>query len=138
MAMKVVRNDTHFRIESQEFNTIWLPDTRANRKVMIVSLRLLCDENGNSIFTHQDLAAIVNSDKKQASSRHVELFRAGGMDFKSFILHQRKVDEEMVSAVLEELKRDPLAKVSGLKESSKTVFPTPLKPVSTIFSRMLF
>ncbi len=38
------------------------------------------------------------------------------MDFKSFILHQRKVDEEMVSAVLEELKSDPLAKVNDLTE----------------------
>ena len=47
MALKVVRNDNLFRIESQELNTtLWLPDTRANRKVMIVSLRLLCDDNG--------------------------------------------------------------------------------------------
>ena len=85
MALKIIKNDTEFRIESQEFNTQWLPDTRANRKVMLVSLRLLCDANGKALYTHEELAAIVGSDKRQASSGHVELFRDGGLDFKNFI-----------------------------------------------------
>ena len=116
MALKVVRKDNLFRIESQEFNTDWLPDTRENRKVMIVLLRLLTDENGKPIYTHKELASIVLSDNKQASSRHVELFRGCGMDFKRFILHKRKVNEQLVEAVLLELKSDPLAKVIQLNQ----------------------
>jgi len=116
MALKILRNNTEFRIESQEFITEWLPDTRANRKVMLVSLRLLCDANGKALYTHEELAAIVGSDKRQASSGHVELFRDGGLDFKNFILHQRKVNDEVVDALCSELKRDPLATVIALKE----------------------
>jgi len=72
MALKVVRNDTEFRIESQEFITQWLPDTHANRKVILVCLRLLCDENGKALYTHEELAGIVCSDKRQRKTRKLQ------------------------------------------------------------------
>ena len=52
---------------------------------------------------------MVNSSNRQAASNHLELFRACGDDFIRFLSHKRKVDEKVVSAVLTELKTDPLA-----------------------------
>jgi len=82
---------TQIKMGVNHFITEWLPDTRANRKVMLVCFRLLCDANGKALYTHQELSAIVGSDKRQASSGHVELFRDGGLDFKNFIFIKPKM-----------------------------------------------
>ena len=41
MALRIMRNDTQFRVEGQGLSLDWLADTRANRKATIVFLRLL-------------------------------------------------------------------------------------------------
>ena len=51
MVLEVVEDDNRFRIETQEFCTFWLQDTPANRKVSVVYLRNLCDEDGKALFT---------------------------------------------------------------------------------------
>jgi hypothetical protein len=38
MALRVVKNDTLFRVEGQDFSTDWLPDTQENRKCCIVKV----------------------------------------------------------------------------------------------------
>ena len=40
MALRIVRNDNQFRVEGQGLSLDWLSDTRANRKAVIVFLRL--------------------------------------------------------------------------------------------------
>ena len=70
MALKIVRDDNQFRVESQYFCTDWLPDTSANRKAMLVFLRLLVGQDGRRMFTHEQLASIVESRNRQACSHH--------------------------------------------------------------------
>jgi len=61
MALKIIRNDNRFRLESQYFCTDWLSDTPENRKAIVVFLRLLSNSDGKPLFTHQALASIVES-----------------------------------------------------------------------------
>jgi transposase-like protein len=116
MALRIERKDNRFRVEGQGLRLDWLADTRANRKAVVVFLRLLSGSDGQPLFPHQQLAKIVGSSNRQASSRHVELFCACGRDFMAFVRHQRKVDDSVVQAVLTQLHENPLATVGQLKE----------------------
>ena len=78
-------------------------------------LRLLCSHRGKPLFTHQQLAQVVSSSNRQASSRHLELFRECGGNFLDFLRHKRKVDDKVVSTVLAQLQKDPLATRGELK-----------------------
>jgi hypothetical protein len=109
MALRIIRNDNLFRIESQQFCTSWVADTPENRKAMIVFLRLLVDSDGRKLFTHQQLAEIVESSNRQAISNHFESFVACGCDFLDFLLRKRKVNSEVCDAVFSALMEDRLA-----------------------------
>lgn len=111
----IVKNDNRFRLESQHCCTDWVSDTPENRKAMIVFLRLLVDSTGRRLFTHQQLAEIVSSSNRQASSNHFESFVACGCDFLDFLLRKRKVNDEVCNAVLSALMEDPLAEVSEIR-----------------------
>jgi transposase-like protein len=117
MALKVDKKDNLFRVVSQDFSTDWVLDTPENRKAMIVFLRLLLDYKGKALYTHQELSEIVGSSNRQACSNHFESFIASGRDFLTFLNRKRKVNDSVVSAVLDELKKDPLAKISELKQN---------------------
>ncbi len=116
MTITVIEEDNRFRVEWQDGCVDWLPDTPSNRKSVVVFLRLLCDESGNPLFTFQELSKIVDSEKRQASSGHAERFRECGSDFLAFLTRKRKVDSEIVEAVLQELLHDPLATVEELRQ----------------------
>lgn len=117
MAFTIIRKDNRFRLETPDISLDWLADTRANRKAAVVFLRLLSDNRGYPLFTHKQLAQIVKSSNRQASSRHLEAFFQCGGDFQDFLCHKRKVDAPVVSAVLAELKLSPLSATSDLKRS---------------------
>ena len=53
MALKIIRNDNPFRLEGQGTSLDWLPSTPANRKSVVVFLRLLHDDAGQLHFTLQ-------------------------------------------------------------------------------------
>lgn len=116
MVLRIEKEDNKFRVKTQAFSISWLPDTSENRKVCVVFLRLLQNENGKPLFTLQQLSCIVSSKNRQASSQHIEDFRDCGKDFKGLLTRQRKVSEEVVLAVSDELYKDPLAEISALKE----------------------
>ena len=61
MALEIVRQDNKFRVQTQYFTTEFLPDTPANRKTMVVALRLMQNENSNKLFTFQKLARITRN-----------------------------------------------------------------------------
>lgn len=61
MALKIIRNDNPFRLEGQGTSLDWLPSTPANRKSVVVFLRLLHDDAGQLHFTLQRLAKILDS-----------------------------------------------------------------------------
>jgi len=62
--VKIVEDDNRFKIETQDFSTSWFIDTAANRKVSVVYLRSLRDEDEKALFTFQELAKIVGSDNR--------------------------------------------------------------------------
>jgi transposase-like protein len=117
MVLNIDRKDNRFRLITQSFCTSWFPDTAANRKVALVFLRLLTDVSGKPLFTLQQLSCIVLSDNRQAASQHLQDFRACGCDFKSLVTRRRKVSEEVVSTLKEQLLSNPLATISELRES---------------------
>ena len=116
MTLSVVEKDNRFRVEWQGNSTDWLPETPSNRKSILVFLRLLRDENGKRMFRFQELSLIVNSQKRQASSGHVERFRECGSDFLQFLTRKRKVDREVVESVKKELLGEPLLEIKELTE----------------------
>ena len=116
MALSFIREDNRFTAEWQGHFTISLPDTPSNRKGILVFLRSLHDSNGKRLFTFQELSVLFDSDNRQASSQHMEDFRASGCDFLSYLTRKRKVDCVVVEAVRQELRRDPLASLKELQD----------------------
>jgi len=92
----------------------WFPDTASNRKAVLVFLRYFRDERGKRL-PFKELSKLVDSEKRQASSGHVEGFRECGSDFLSFLTRKRKVDSQVVEAVLAELLDAPLAETVELQ-----------------------
>jgi len=91
--MDVIRKDNRVCVTGQGIS-VSLPDTAANRKVLIVLLRWLRDAaTGRELFTLQELAQIVESENRQAASEHAEQFRACEEDVEGFLRRKRKVDE---------------------------------------------
>ena len=120
MTLSVEKESIRFRVKWQGYSTDWYPDTVANRKSVLVFLRWLQDENGKHIFTHQELSKVVDSQKRQASSGHIERFRECGSDFLRFLTRKRKVDSQVVEAVMDELLDTPLAEIGELQERVNT------------------
>jgi transposase-like protein len=106
--IKIEVEDNKFRVIAQDFKTDWLPDTPENRKAVVIMLRCLQNEEGKALFTFKELAAILGSDNSQAASQHLEDFRKCGKEIYQTLKRKRKVDEEVVQAVLEILQREPL------------------------------
>ena len=96
MTLSVEKEDNRFRVVWQGYSTDWFPDTVTSRKSVLVFLRWLLDGNGKHIFTHQELSKVVDSQKRQASSGHVERFGECDSDFLCFLTRKRKVDSQVV------------------------------------------
>jgi len=116
MALSIENEDSRFRVKWQVYSTDWLPDTAPNRKAILVFLRCLRNENGRRMFTFQELSKLVDSEKRQASSGHVEGFRKCGSDFLRFLTRKRKIDSQVLDAVTQELLHDPLAETVELQQ----------------------
>jgi len=108
MDLNVQFQDTYFTVRTQAFS-MTLFDTPSNRKASVVLLRAMKDAEEAPLFTLQQLALIVGSSNRQASSQHVEDFRDCGGDMKAVLLRDRKVDETVVAAVEAEVLKSPLA-----------------------------
>ncbi len=91
MTLSVEKEGSRFRVQWQGNSMDWLPDTISNRKAALVFLRCLRDEKGKHVFTHQELSKVVDSQKRQASSGHIERFRECGSDFLRFLTRKRNV-----------------------------------------------
>jgi transposase-like protein len=116
MTLSVEKEGSRFRIKWQGNSIDWLPDTTSNRKAVLVFLRCLRDENDKPVFTHQELSKVVDSQKRQASSGHIERFLECGSDFLRFLTRKRKVDSQVVEAVMQELHDTPLAEANELQQ----------------------
>ena len=115
MTLSVEKECNRFRVEWQGNSIDWLPDTASNRKAVLLFLRYFRDERGKRL-PFKELSKLVDSEKRQASSGHVEGFRECGSDFLSFLTRKRKVDSQVVEAVLAELLDTPLAEAVELQQ----------------------
>ena len=115
MTLSVEKKGNRFRVKWQGNSIDWLPDTASNRKAALVFLRHFRDEKGKRL-PFKELSKLVDSEKRQASSGHVERFRECGSDFLHFLTRKRKVDSQVVEAVLQELHDTPLAETVELQE----------------------
>ena len=119
MALIVEQEDSRFRVRWQEYSIGWLPDTISNRKALLVFLRQLQifqNGNGKPLFTFGELSVLFGGNSRQAASGHVERFRKCGSDFLHFLTRKRKVDTQVVEAVVQELLHDPLAEIGELQQ----------------------
>lgn len=119
MALIFEQEDNRFRVSWQEYSIGWLPDTIANRKAILVFLRLLQifqNGKGKALFTLGELSVLFGGASRQAASGHMERFRKCGSDFLSFLTRKRKVDTQVVEAVTQELLHDPLAEIGALQQ----------------------
>jgi transposase-like protein len=114
MALKIIRDDNRFRIEGQGISLDWLPDTPANRKAVLLFLRRLT-EAGHPLFTHQELAQVVESQNRQAAHNHLKEFDECGGDFFAFLSRRKKLDVTVVQAIQAELEKDPFANCGQLQ-----------------------
>ncbi len=64
---------------------------------------------------------MVDSEKRQASSGHVEGFRECDCDFLKYLTRKRKIDSEVVESVSQELRETPLAAINELQHRVNTV-----------------
>src|SRR5215510_11721788 len=84
--LRVEVNGQRFRVQSARFSTQWLPDTPSNRHLTVVWLRLLRDAHDKPCFTLQELALLVGSANRQASSQHLVDFRQCGAALHALVL----------------------------------------------------
>ena len=103
-----------FRVQSARFSPQWLPDTPSNRHLTVVWLRLLRDAHDKPCFTLQELAPLVGSANRQATSQHLEDFRQCGEDLRAFVLRKRQVEATVVDAVVAALLQTPFAGPTAL------------------------
>lgn len=108
MIINLEIEDNKFRVITQVFQTSWLPDTIANRKVVLIVMSNLLDERGKRLFKLRELAAILGSESPAAANKHVETFRGCGEEFDETLRRNRKVDEEVIKAVIEVLRENPM------------------------------
>lgn len=116
MAIEIMRHDNRFRLKGQGISLDWVADTEANRKAVVVFLRWLTDEEGKSLFTHQELSQLLESSNRQAACNHIQDFRECGTDFLLFLSRRKKLDCGVVEAIQAELLKDPFASCSQLQE----------------------
>jgi transposase-like protein len=116
MALNIIRHDNRFRLEGQGISFNWLPDTAANRQGVVVFLRWLTDEGGKPLFTHQELAGVLDSANRQAAFNHLQEFNDCGRDFLFFLSRRKKLDSTVVQAIQAELLKDPFATCAQLQD----------------------
>lgn len=101
-------------IKSQAF-CCDIRDTWSNRKVLFIILRTLCSpETGNPLFTYQCLAEAFGYADRRNIHNFWQEFQRCLEDFECYLRRKRKVDGEVVDAVVAELAHDLLADKEAL------------------------
>lgn len=107
-----------FQVITQVFQTSWLPYTTANKKVVLLMLRLIEDENGNPLFTYKELSTILGDKGLTAAHDHVAKFCDCGEEFDKALNKLRsnyKVSEQVIKTVVEILTEyDPMLSVKKI------------------------
>jgi transposase-like protein len=102
-----------------EFGQWELPndEEKQNRKSLSVFLRAWCDpQTGKPVFTYQQIADALGYHARQDPDNFWRQFTSCGKQFRDFLNRKMKVDDSVVNAVTEELRKDLLASAPTLCE----------------------
>src|SRR5574341_1478230 len=100
----VERKDTTLVVRTQA-GRFEVPNTKGNEKIFLIFLRLWQDERGKPRYTYQQIAdGFGYKDRRDVNNYWREYWRCGG-EFVRYVVRKRKVDEKVVEAVEEEMKR---------------------------------
>ena len=131
MNIRVIRNGQTITIQTDVFTIGPLPDSDENKQALLVFLREFRGRNNRWLFTHKELAGILGSTNRQASSGHCEEFRATGREILDFLNRRRKVDQTVVTAVEAIVSSEPLIPGVQLADRvNKKLDRTDLTPVN--------
>jgi transposase-like protein len=115
-SLNVVKQDSMIYVEAQELKGFYMDvvDTGSNRSALVIFLRSLKRSDGSPLFSQASIAGVLGSENKQATESHEQKFIESGGDLGSMLKRKRKVDEEVVEAVKEQLKVDVFMSVESL------------------------
>ncbi len=102
-----------------EFGQWVLPNDneKQNKKSLSIFLRAWCDpQTGKAMFTYQQIADALGYGDRRDVNNFWREFEACGAQFRDFLQRKLKVDESVVDAVSEELRKDILASAPTLCE----------------------
>ncbi len=102
-----------------EFGQWELPNDgeKQNKKRVSIFLRAWCDpQSGKPLCTYQQIADALGYKDRQDTNNFWRQFTACGKQFRNFLQRKMKVDDSVVDAVTEELRKDLLASVPMLCE----------------------
>ena len=102
-----------------EFGQWELPndEEKQNKKSLSIFLRAWCDPNtGKPVFTYQQIADALGYEDRRDVNNFWRQFADCGQQFRGFLQRKMKVDDAVVKAVQEELRKDVLASAPTLCE----------------------
>jgi hypothetical protein len=95
-------------------------DTWANRKVVVIIFRALrSPETGKPLFTYHCLAEAFGYPDRRNLHNFWQEFQHGGEDFEAYLRRRRKVNAEVVEALVSEVAHDLLADKETLARAVK-------------------
>jgi transposase-like protein len=109
MAAAIHNTPSVLEVKLKAGATLRLPNTVSNRKVLAVILRLLADAAGRSLYSSEEISALLGYPDRRNTHNFWREFSQAGTDFQAFCTRQRKVDATVVEGVLRELLKTPLA-----------------------------
>ncbi len=92
-------------------------EEKQNKKSLCIFLRACCDpQTGKPMFTYQQIADALGYKARQDPDNFWRQFEASGKQFRDFLQRKMKVDNRVVDAVKEELRKELFASASTLCE----------------------
>ena len=99
---------------------IEMADTESNRKALMVVLRSLRGRDGKALLTYQEISEEFGYADRQNAENMCRAYGECGEDLLGYLRRKRKVDEEVVDAVLVALREDLWVSLSGLADRVNT------------------
>lgn len=110
-------------VKEKEGKVYHLPVEGNNRKALVVVLLLLKDEQGEPLYTEEEVAKMVGlSERRDVSNYWVEYAQCG-YDFRKYLARQYVIDEEMLRYMEEEFGRDPFLSAEEMAEKVAEKYP---------------
>jgi len=119
--LQIILEDSLYKVSSQGFYWEFPAVSPENQKAVILFLRGFKEypQAKQGLFTQEQIARAMPDfvgASRQSIRDHERRFEEHEGDLKGYLTRKRKVDEEVVEALTEELKQDPLAKKTDLAE----------------------